>query len=154
PFAQAPTNTNWATAGRYEAIGAWLQANTEDSAVIEMRGEIGTLAYASHRTLVNEFSDMSATEEWIALVRSSGLPPVRLLYRLNYRFRTVRPAGAAPTYVLEQELLPADQDPLDALPPEAVMIWTTTSRWAPSGLLLRRSRSTARNDPSQTSEWH
>ncbi len=134
PFREPPMHSNWATPSRYRQVGLWLRDHLPPSSVVQMDGEIGTLAFYSKRNLVNDFSDMGiATQLMASRARQAeaSSPLVGRLLRFNMRHRPQ--AGPAPrrTHVLRHVPFGPDERP----PGRVVMSWVTSTAWAPRGRL-------------------
>ena len=100
PFHEAPIHTNWATTRQYREVGRWLAENVPPGAPVLVRGEIGTLAYYSQRTLVNEFSDFNLATRIMDDSASAGV--LRPLLDVMSAWRPVLPPLQCPAYVIEQ----------------------------------------------------
>jgi len=131
PFREPPIHTNWATEGRYEAIGLWLRDNIEPGATVELSGEVGTLAFYSERRLVNEFSDRNITTAIIGDFRDTEHPLIGALFAANLRWREPQPPLPPATYRLVQVPYDSGDDP----PPGVIQSWDTATRWVPFGRL-------------------
>jgi hypothetical protein len=126
PLPEMPFFGNWATHARYREVGIWIRDHVPPTAVIELRGEIGTLAYYSERFLVNEFSDRNRT------ARTVPDPAITRLLAVNFRWRTRLPPVPAAGYQLLHD--PRDGTPraLEGL----VESWPTSTRRWPSGRIF------------------
>jgi hypothetical protein len=134
---QAPIHTNWATPGQYRAVAGWLRDHLPADATIELRGEIGTLAYFADRPLLDGFSDLGRSNQAIAAVRdrARGAAVADRLLAANFAHRRAAPPFPAPTYLLE--FTPTDPIAVSA-DPEPVMSWDLGSDWMPRSRLSLR----------------
>ncbi len=129
PLREAPIHTNWGNPGHYYEVGSWLRENIDPAAVIDTKGEIGTVTFFSERYLRNEFSDMNVTTAWIAAGKYRERPRIGWLYRVNFYWRREQPALPPPTYLLEWgEFDNGGPDGGDV-----VKSWPTSTIWIPRG---------------------
>ncbi len=129
PFTEAPINTNWATSTQYQGIGEWMRTNLDPTQAVVIRGEIGTVAYASDRYMVNEFSDMSLADALIEQAGYKNLPWVGPLMQFNFLWRQDHPPLPAPTF--EFVLMPRDDGLPRCLPedPACRTVREGTTEW-------------------------
>lgn len=126
-------HSNWAAPDRYREIGLWLAANLEPDAVVELEGELGTLAYYSELSLVNEFTDLNVAT--LQLRRSGVLdrPLIGPVLRLATGNRRLLPPLPRADYLLRH--VPFDDGGAEVVGQEVLMRWDTSTRWIPEGRL-------------------
>jgi hypothetical protein len=73
-----------------------MRTNLDPTQAVVIRGEIGTVAYASDRYMVNEFSDMSLADALIEQAGYKNLPWVGPLMQFNFLWRQDHPPLPAP----------------------------------------------------------
>jgi hypothetical protein len=129
---EAPIHTNWATHQQYREIGEWLKHNTKPTETFIMGGEVGTLAYYSHRYLLNNFSDPWLLQHTIQRPRSSWLR--RKILSWNFLWRKTSRHYPPASYVVEHSATTTRR----LLNPQIVQSWSTASRWIPAGTLYLR----------------
>ena len=88
PWTLPPISTNWASAAQYAALAARAPSGTTVAAF----GEVGTVAYFCHCTVVDRFSDRAHVAELLRARRAVASPAVRTLLDWNYyRFKAGPP---------------------------------------------------------------
>lgn len=134
---EMPIHTNWATAGQYQQVGEWLQANVAGESVRSF-AEIGTVTYyCPDCYLLDLFSDRHWLIQSAKAMRSEpGIAAA--IYRLNYLFLRDLPDLPPDAFVLTSY----DTRQQEGQP--AIMKWETSTRWAPESLMTL-----APFDPSQ-----
>lgn len=129
---QSPIHTNWATHNRYREIGRWLHDNVDAQANIQVRGEIGTVAYYSERRLVDVFSCRVGNPETIRQI--AALRGVRhFLARTNFRWLRTDSACTPPKY--ELVMYNYDVSVLE-FPRNVVKEWVISTDWVPVGRVV------------------
>jgi hypothetical protein len=137
PLTQPPIHSNWATQARYEEIGMSLRDQIGPTETIELRGEIGMLAFYSERLLINEFSDMGRVNQFIGERGNTSHTVLRTLLALNFAWRRPISPLPRPRYLLEQVVFAEGQPPPG--PEDVIQAWDTSTRWVGSGrVYLRR----------------
>ena len=136
PPRQAPIHSNWAAPGEYRSVGLWLHDNIEPGAILELRGEIGTLAYYSGRYLIDEFTDRNRANATIAELEAGQPRPMSLLLRANGAWRDDEPPFPPPTYLLDVVSGEALNAPSG---PDVVAAWDVSSRWLGRSRIVLRS---------------
>ncbi|MGH8906093.1 MAG: hypothetical protein ACRD0K_06185 [Egibacteraceae bacterium] len=125
----APIHTNWALPREYQAIGEGLRGLVEPSAVVDLRGEIGTIAYYSERMVVDPFADPNQVSAGIERLTERLPPGLGWLGEANFARRRRPEPFAAPSYVLnsvtdvETAIIAEDAQPLAT--------WDVSSTWVP-----------------------
>lgn len=129
PLRAAPIMTNWGEPSGYVGVGDDLRGLLADGDVVELRGEIGTVAYAcGDCALVDRFADLNRTTAMAEEMRRRERGPVALLIRANFLWRDELPALASPTYLLDFDPVGhAEPPPLDG--PDTLAAWDLTSPW-------------------------
>jgi hypothetical protein len=125
PLREAPIHTNWATPSEYRAVGLEVRELVEPGAVVEVHGEIGTLAYDSQRLLVDDFSDMNRTAGAIFYNDYRDTPVVRDLISWNFTHRRILSPLPPATYVIEFGI-PGDGRADD---PGVIKVWQISTLW-------------------------
>ncbi len=126
---QSPIHTNWATHNRYREIALWLGDNVDAEANIQVRGEIGTVAYYSERRLVDVFSCRLSNREIARQIQA--LRGVRgFLARANFRWLRTDTACTPPAYELVMYNYNAS---VVEFPPNALKEWVISTDWVPVG---------------------
>ncbi len=126
---QAPVHTNWASPGEYQAVGEGVRDLVEPSAVVDLRGEIGTVAYYSERLVVDSFADPNRVNTGIGQFSDRLPSALSWLSTLNFAWRTGGEPFAVPSYALRSLTYPDSGTAVELGPPAAA--WSVSSRWAP-----------------------
>jgi hypothetical protein len=95
PWAVMPISTNWASAAEYAALAAKIPPG----ATVETFGEVGTIAYFCHCTVVDRFSDRAHLADLLRAKHTTAGPVMKILLEVNYH-RFHAPAPLRPTYKL------------------------------------------------------
>lgn len=140
---QAPIHTNWASPGQYQAVGEELRNLVEPSAVIDVYGEVGTIAYYSERLVVDSFADQRRINAGIGPFTDRLPEGLGWLSNLNFAWRAGGEPFAAPSYVLRSF---TRFDPRTVLElGVSAAAWNVSSTWSPhTRLFLVRVYSTGR----------
>ncbi len=125
PLREAPIHSNWAAPSEYRAVGLEVRELVEPGAVVEVHGEIGTLAYYSQRLLADDFSDMNRTAGTIFHNDYRDTPVVRDLISWNFTHRRILPPLPPATYVLGFGV-PGDGRADD---PGVIKVWPISTLW-------------------------
>ena len=83
----APITTNWGTPSQYRAVGTDLGQRVAPDDVIDLSGEIGTVAYYCDCRLIDDFADLNRTTDEVEELRkeSSGLKHALLTFNFAWR---------------------------------------------------------------------
>ncbi len=132
PLEQSPIHTNWATHNRYRDIGRWLRDHVDAEANIEVRGEIGTVAYYSERRLVDVFSCRVQNRDLLTQIEARrGIS--RLVARMNFFWLQTDTACTPSTYTLV--MYNTDPARID-LPPHVMEQWLISTDWVAHGRVV------------------
>ncbi len=126
---EAPVHTNWASPREYRAVGEEVRDLVEPSAVVDLHGEIGTVAYYSERLVVDSFADPNRVNTGIGQFTDRLPPALSWLSTLNFAWRTDGEPFAAPSYALLALTRPDPDAAAELGPPAAA--WNVSSHWAP-----------------------
>jgi hypothetical protein len=134
PLKEAPIHTNWATHDQYKQAGEWIRQNTDPQALFIMGAEIGTLAYYSDRTLLNNFSNQWTLER--VLDRNLGKKAAwkQGLFRLNFLWRKEAKRYPRANYRIYHVLHPQKR----ATNPNVIYSCPTSTKWIREGILYLR----------------
>ena len=129
PLRAAPIMTNWSEPSGYVGVGDELRGLIADGDVVELHGEIGTVAYAcGDCILVDRFADLNRTTVLAEEMRHRETGLIAFLLRANFFWRDDLPALALPTYVLGfNPVALGAPAPVDG--PDTVTSWNLTSPW-------------------------
>ena len=129
PLRAAPIMTNWSEPAGYVQVGDGLRGLVADGEVVELHGEIGTVAYAcGDCVLVDRFADLNRTTALAEEMRDRETGLTTFLLRTNFLWREDLPALAPPTYVLGfSPIGDGLPEPVDG--PDVVASWDLTSPW-------------------------
>lgn len=120
--AEMPIHTNWATHEEYKEIGLWLKNRDLDGA-IDLKGEIGTIAYYCDCYLLDVFSNRDWAREVID--ENAALSGVRpFLLRTNFNFYVDNPDLPEKEYLLW----------LGYAIEDSIKEWEISSKWNPEGI--------------------
>jgi hypothetical protein len=129
PLRAAPIMTNWGEPSGYVEVGDRLRGLVADGDVVELHGEIGTVAYAcGDCVLVDRFADLNRTTALAEEMRDRESGLTTFLLRANFLWRDELPALASPTYVLGFSPI-GDGEPAPVDGPDVVASWDLTSPW-------------------------
>jgi hypothetical protein len=128
PAQEAPISTNWATPGQYRALGLELRGLVAPADVIDLHGEIGTVAYYCECSLVDDFADLNRANGMIDDLRARKSGVVGLLLDVNFTWREWEPPLPPPAYDLGFNPIDAGEVP-PAPGPETVKVWDVSSHW-------------------------
>ena len=132
PLVQSPIHTNWATHNTYREIGLWLRDNVDAKTNIQLRGEIGTVAYYSERRLVDVFSCRLNNKDILKQIEALH-GARRLLARANFLWLRTDTACTPFTY----ELVMYNYDSsVEALPPNVMKQWQISTDWVRKGKVV------------------
>jgi hypothetical protein len=95
PWAVMPITTNWASAAEY----ATLAAKIPSGATVETFGEVGTIAYFCHCTVVDRLSDRTHLADLLRAKHTAAGPVMKTLLEANYH-RFHAPTPLRPAYKL------------------------------------------------------
>ncbi|HET9254297.1 MAG TPA: hypothetical protein VFO16_03720, partial [Pseudonocardiaceae bacterium] len=87
PWQIMPISSNWASASEYSALAARLPRG----ATVQTFGEVGTVAFFAHGTVVDRFSDRAQVVKLIRAKRAEAGPLTRALIDINYYQFTANP---------------------------------------------------------------
>ena len=132
PLVQSPIHTNWATHNRYREIGLWLRDHVDARTNVQLRGEIGTVAYYSERRLVDVFSCRLINRD--IRKQNAALRGIRrLIARTNFLWLRTDTACTPPRYELVMyNYYPSVVD----LPPNVIKQWLISTDWVPNGRVV------------------
>lgn len=125
PLNEAPIHSNWATHRDYREMARWLADNLPDDQEIQIRGEIGTLAYYSGLRLADPFSHPAAFPD--LLHKAGHGQPTRhgRVKAVNFLFHPgARPL--TPTWCIDGRRRTSSGAP------EPIRSWTFQTSWSPA----------------------
>ena len=137
PLTAAPITSNWATPALYRALGQDLRGLVTQEDVIDLHGEIGTVAYACECTVVDAFADPNRTSDMVDDLRARHSGLTGALLDANFAWRERADPLPLPTRLLMFDPIDAGETP----PPpgqEVVATWDVSSPW------IRRTQITLR----------
>lgn len=128
---EMPIHTNWADHERYKEVGLWLKENTSGQG-IELKGEIGSMAYYCECSLLDAFSDRRWLAQYVSgrAKRSGGLS---LLYRINFLFFIQETRLPTVLYKLVGSTSRSNSSV------GHIKQWETMTKWVPAGLIVFNS---------------
>ncbi len=132
-LAEVPIHSNWATHAQYQEIGRWFTENLDHKSAIDIRAEIGTIAYYAPQHFYDMFSNREIIKQWV-------IDPIpyswimRLWKKVNFYWFHINESPPTPSYLLLPES--------DALAKgEIIKKWRIASKWNPQGMTLVLIRS-------------
>jgi hypothetical protein len=134
PISEAPIHTNWATHEQYRQFAEWIRQNTDPSNTFLMAGEIGTLAYYSDRTLLNNFSNQWSLQRLLIQKFNRESEWKRRLFRWNFLFRKEAVRYRHSTYRIDHVLHPH----VPRTDRGVIYYRHTSTKWIPDGVLYVR----------------
>lgn len=125
---EMPIHTNWAVHERYKEVGLWLKENTSGQG-IELKGEIGSMAYYCDCFLLDAFSDRRWIGRYVIdhAVRS-GL--ASMVFRINFLFYSDETRLPIVSYQLVGSTSRSNSGSGHR------QEWETSTKWVPSGLIV------------------
>ena len=115
----------------YKEVGLWLKENTSEQG-IELRGEIGSMAYYCDCFLLDAFSDRRWLVQYVS-DRATRPGVLSLLFRLNFLFFTEETRLPAVLYQLVGSTSPSN------LSVGHIKQWETRTKWVPAGSIIFNS---------------
>lgn len=130
PAQEAPISSNWGVPAQYRALGLELRGLVAPTDIVELQGEIGTVAYYCECSLVDDFADLNRVNTMIDDLRARKTGVVGLLLDVNFAWREREQPLPPPAYVLGFNPISAGEVPPVA-GPETVKVWDVSSHWIP-----------------------
>jgi hypothetical protein len=124
---EALIHSNWGTPGQYRDIAAGIADQVPPGEAVEVRGEIGTLAFYSDRLLLDIFTDPVRTADAVDRLRADQSPLVGWLLDVNFLWRHDPRPAPVPAWVLEFAA-PPEPATGDGVPTRSAT-WTSASSW-------------------------
>jgi hypothetical protein len=125
---EMPIHSNWAAKTQYQEIGLWLKKECGNNPIL-LEGEIGTLVYYSDCYVLDSFSDRTWLQNMVQKLKSGdGL--LSAVFRFNYFFLQKESTYPPPKYKLTVNHGEKN------IPQRIYMKWVTSTRWAPSSLVI------------------
>lgn len=125
---EAPIHGNWASQRQYREIGEWFTEHLEPGSVVEIRAEIGTIAYYAPQRFNDVFSNRAFIKQWV-IEPTPRSRLIRMLKAINFYWFDLHESPPTPSYVLMAE------DPVRPAG-EIVKQWRIASKWIPDGMTL------------------
>lgn len=125
---EMPIHTNWAYHERYKEVGLWLKENTSGQG-IELRGEIGSMAYYCDCFLLDAFSDRKWLAQYVS-DRATRPGVLSWLFRVNFLFFSEETRLPTVLYQLVGSTSRSNSSV------GFIKQWETMTNWVPAGLIV------------------
>ena len=125
---EVPIHTNWADHERYKEVGLWLKDNSSGQG-IELKGEIGTMAYYCDCFLLDAFSDRRWLGHYVS-EHATGSGPASMLFRVNFLFYTEETRLPSVAYQLVGSTSRSNSSS------GHIKQWETMTKWVPYGSIV------------------